>query len=89
LETPKNIASEYYSTDDMKKFKVPSMKKPKKKAKEDIIAFLEDSIKDDDDYQDHGNRNNPKKHEKADLGDEVTKKQKLSNYENALEKARE
>lgn len=68
---------------------MPKMKKAQKKSKEDIISFLEDSIKDDDDLQDHGNRETKAKREKATYNDSIQKKQKLDNYEAALEKARE
>jgi hypothetical protein len=73
----------------MKGFRAP-MKRSNvnKKKKEDIIAFLEDSIKDTDE-SDHGNRESNKQREKADLEDMIKKKQKTENYEVALEKARE
>lgn len=89
LETSKTVASEYMNAEEMKKFKIP-MKKPQnnKKSKEDIIAFLESSLKEEDD--DHGNREIMKQQrEKVELQDMITKKQKMENYETALDKARE
>lgn len=88
LETSKNVASEYFTSDEMKKFKKPIKKANNvKKNREDILKFLEDTIEDEDGNL--GTRDAKKVRERADLDDVTTKKLKTENYEAALEKARE
>jgi len=88
LETSKNIASEYLTSDEMKKFKKPIKKAVNvQKNRADILKFLEDSIEDEDGNL--GSRDAKKVRERADLEDVTTKKLKTENYEAALEKARE
>jgi len=88
LETSKNIASEYFTSDEMKKFKKPIKKAVNvQKNRADILKFLEDSIEDEDGNL--GSRDAKKARERADLEDVTTKKLKTENYEAALEKARE
>jgi len=60
-----------------------------KKKKEDIIALLEESMEEDPNT-DHASRKDlAKQREKAELDDVLTKKKKVENYEQAMEKARE
>jgi len=88
LETSKNVASEYFTSDEMKKIKKPLKKAVNvQKNRADILKFLEDSLEDEEGNL--GSRDAQKTRERADLEDVTTKKLKTENYEAALEKARE
>lgn len=58
----------------------------RKKAREDIIKFLEENL--EHSSEDLGSRQSRQTAEDVALGDVIDKKQKMDNYNNALDKAR-
>ena len=87
LDTSTNIQSEYMTQEESTTggFKMPKKKNFKKKAQEDIIKFLEENL--EFSSADHGNRESRGLNDDEDLKEKIEKKQKMENYNQALENA--